>query len=281
MKLLHTRKHLFTGGLVVAYLLVGSNHYLQKADKPDARHEAVTFASTIPRKVYQYSVVPGGVYTPEELAMARRNDPVVAAHFADFGKNTRITTLKEDMYVYVSYRKGDQILYTKKKHKVCKGEVVITDGKNYARARCANRITPIFRPPSQAFDEPTPPQFDYIDSPPPANASPADPVLTSNYYGLPQFPPYAAPPVTSGATPGPPTPARPFSGEAIGPQLLPFAGAAPALYLPPNSPTPTPIPVVVPEPVAWPFAVASGGILLLICARKRNSIFFGRKWRAA
>jgi hypothetical protein len=126
-----------------------------------------------PRTIYQYSVVPGGVHTPEELAIARRTDPVVAAHFADFGVNTQITTLKEDMYAYVSYRKGDKVFYTRKKHKVCKGEVVITDGRNYARTRCANRLRTTLRPgkppkmPALPFDEPKPADFDVLVLSPP------------------------------------------------------------------------------------------------------------------
>ena len=183
-----TFKNFFTGVLVFAYLLIGSGHYVARATKPHARRAAKDFADSLPRKVYRYSVVPGGITSPEELAAARRSDPVVAAHFADFGKNTRLTTLQEDMYVYVSYRQGNKIYYTKKRHKVCKGEVVITDGKNFARARCANRLSRVFRPPALVFDEPSAPEFDYIDPPSIADVTPSDPLLASNIYGLPEGP---------------------------------------------------------------------------------------------
>ena len=180
-KFVLTRKNFFSATVVFSYLLLGSGRYVPSTSGHDARREAQAFAATIPRRVYRYSVVPGGVYSPEELLMARRTDPVVALHFADFGSDTHLERLKEDMYVYISYRKGDKVYYSKKKHKVCKGEMVITDGKNYARTRCANRLSKVFRPPAVAYDEPTAPQFDYIEPPTPPETTPTDPLLTSNY----------------------------------------------------------------------------------------------------
>jgi hypothetical protein len=269
-----TSKTFFTSGLLFAYLLVGSGHYVAKSFKADGRRETIAFAGTIPRKVYQYSVVPGGVFTPEELRAARRADPVVAMHFADFGQNTTLTTLKEDMYVYVSYRKGDKVYYTKKKHKVCKGEVVITDGKNYARTRCANRLSKIFRPPALAFDEPQAPQFDYVDPP----ASPDvvvtnDPLLATNYYGLPDGSGYAPPPAQqaqTGANPGPPVPAAGYetANGPIYPQLLPLGGTSPALFIPPNKQVV--VVVVTPEPAEWPSVLVSFGVLSFLWLRNRQ-----------
>jgi hypothetical protein len=42
---------------------------------------------------------------------------------------------------YVSYRIGREVHWTKKRIKLVKGEKLITDGENYARARCGNRIS--------------------------------------------------------------------------------------------------------------------------------------------
>jgi len=265
-----TSKHIFSGVLVFAYLLIGSGHYVAKATKPDARRAAKEFADGLPRKIYRYSVVPGGINTPEELAEARRNDPVVAAHFADFGKNTRITTLQEDMYVYVSYRQGNKVYYTKKKHKVCKGEVVITDGKNFARARCANRLTKVFRPPALAYDEPAAPQFDYVDPPAISDVVPNDPALTSNFYGLPDGSSYAppSPNVQTGANPGAPVPSYAENGpDPLLPSLLPYAAGASGFFLPPTGATTT-VTNPVPEPAEWPFLLSSAGILLMLAKRK-------------
>lgn len=267
-----TSKYFFTGGLILAYLLIGSGHYVARATKPDARRAAKDFAATLPRKVYQYSVVPGGVTSPDELEQARRTDPIVAAHFADFGKNTRITTLQEDMYVYVSYRQGNKIYYTKKRHKVCKGEVVITDGKNFARARCANRLSRVFRPPALAFDEPSAPQFDYVDPPSSPDVVPSDPLLT--FYGLPDGSGYtpAALAAQTGANPGPPSPGFGEGPTPILPSLLPFAAGAPAFFLPPSTGTPggggggT---TTVPEPAEWPFLLASASLMLMLLNKKK------------
>lgn len=276
-----TFKNFLTGSLVLAYLIVGSGRYIAHSSKPDARRDTIAFAHSIPRKVFRYSVVPGGVFTPEELRMARESDPVVALHYADFGKDTRITTLKEDMYVYISYRKGDKVYYSKKKHKVCKGEVVITDGKNYARTRCANRITKIFRPPAIAFDEPKAPEFDYIDPPASADVVPQDPVMTSNYYGLPDGPGYApaVPQAQTGANPGPPGPVNeygPGPNEVIYPSLSPLGTSTPGQFGTPTGNTTTPPVVVppvtaVPEPTEWPLVLAcSIGLLLLGSIRKKR-----------
>lgn len=93
------------------------------------------------RKVYPHSIIAGGVYSAEELSRARRIDPVVAEHYADFGEDIRATQLSHDQLVYVSYRKAEKVYWTKTKHLVCKGEAVVTDGKNIARSRCGNRLS--------------------------------------------------------------------------------------------------------------------------------------------
>jgi hypothetical protein len=270
-----TSKHFFSGVVLFAYLLIGSGPYAARATKPDARLAVKEFADSLPRKIYRYSVVSGGVNTPEELAAARRNDPVVAAHFADFGKNTRITTLQEDMYVYVSYRQGNKVYYTKKKHKVCKGEVVITDGKNFARARCANRLTRVFRPPALAFDEPSAPQFDYVDPPAAPDVAPSEPTLASNFYGLPDASSYAppSPNVQTGANPGPPSAGYLENGpEPILPSLVPYSAGASAFFVPPSGGNTVviPPPVVTPEPAEWVFVLASVLLLLALVNRKQR-----------
>ena len=67
-------------------------------------------------------------------------DSVVAAHFSDFsGSRSRIVELKADKAAYVSYRINDKVYWTKKKVRLEKGEKLMTDGVNYARARCGNQ----------------------------------------------------------------------------------------------------------------------------------------------
>ena len=114
----------------------GAAHAVNAAP-PVARETAV-------RKVYPYSIVPGGVRDAAELARVIRTDFVVATHYAGFDvANARAVTVTKVRAVYVSYRKGDQVYWTKKKLMLAEGETLLTDGTNEMRARCANRISDV------------------------------------------------------------------------------------------------------------------------------------------
>ena len=107
------------------------------------------------RLVYRYSVVPGGVRTPAELAEAAAHDPDVALHYSRLNfRRARLVRLLVDQKMYVSYRKGGRILWTKKPHLIRAGETVITDGKVTARTRCGNRLASKPKGITEA-DEPT------------------------------------------------------------------------------------------------------------------------------
>ena len=118
-------------------------------------------AIPVPRRVYPYSIVPGGVAGPSELAQVIRTDKVVAAHYASFdlGK-ARAVTVATPRAVHVSYRKGDQVYWTSKKVMLAAGETLLSDGKQAMRARCANRISDVAMFPVEA-QEPT---ADVLDS---------------------------------------------------------------------------------------------------------------------
>ncbi len=229
-------KSFLSGGLLFSYLILGSGtNVVDQPTKLTPRQIIFNFAQTVPRKIYKYSVVPGGVESPEELAEARRNDPVVAANFADFGTHTYITHLQQDMYVYVAYRVGNKVYYTKKKHKVCKGEEIITDGKNSARTRCANRITKVFKAPNIVFNEPKPPELDILEPPEsPYLDVPDNPLITQNYNPYPRIEEYQAPkpePIASSGASPLPKPVLP--SEVILPGIQPIAGGvAPPLFSP-------------------------------------------------
>lgn len=103
------------------------------------------------RRVYPYSVVPGGVADKEELARVIKKDKVVAAHYTDFAVDqAREVKVSKPRAVYVSYRKGDQVYWTAKKVMLAEGESLLTDGSNELRARCANRISDVPRLPVEA-----------------------------------------------------------------------------------------------------------------------------------
>ena len=96
------------------------------------------------RRIYPFSIIPGGVADKDELARVIKADTVVAAHYAGFDvANARAVTVTAPRAVYVSYRKGDQVYWTRKKLMLAPGETLLTDGSNEMRARCANRISDV------------------------------------------------------------------------------------------------------------------------------------------
>jgi hypothetical protein len=99
------------------------------------------------RPNYPYSVIPGGAYSPAELYSANKKDTVVREHYADFDlKAARLVTLTEDRYQYVSYRLKNQVYWTRNKLRIPKGEVLLSDGCNFARTRCGNRLSSKAKP---------------------------------------------------------------------------------------------------------------------------------------
>ena len=137
------------------------------------------------RPVYPYSVIAGGAESPQELREAVLVDSVVAEHYADFDlANARRVTLDAPKLVYVSYRIGNKVFWTKNKLALRKGEAVLTDGRNMARTRCGNRISVLpVRPNAPA--EPTASELEapvfpaIVSSPYLAAYSPAPPALYS------------------------------------------------------------------------------------------------------
>jgi hypothetical protein len=110
-----------------------------------ARGNALTFgddSKIIERHLFPYSIIPGGVQSPQELKNAILRDPVVSAHYADFDtEKAHVTFLDRDRAVYVSYRMGGEVFWTSRPLRLHAGETVITDGTHVARTRCGNRIS--------------------------------------------------------------------------------------------------------------------------------------------
>lgn len=113
------------------------------------------------RRIYPYSIVPGGVASRTDLKNIVRTDKVVAAHYASFEVDkARATTVAKPRAAYVSYRKGDQVYWTAKKVMLAEGETVLTDGQSEIRGRCGNRISDTARLPV----EPKGPTEEELDS---------------------------------------------------------------------------------------------------------------------
>ncbi len=135
-----------TGALLVASFSLLAPE--EASDRQVAR-DAVSVASPTHRNagdpgarraVYPYSVVPGGVHSSQELALARA-DRVVAAHYAAVDlPAVRVEMVRASRRVHVSYRIGDEI-YWKRTLLLSPGERILTDGRTEIRSRCGNLIS--------------------------------------------------------------------------------------------------------------------------------------------
>jgi hypothetical protein len=97
--------------------------------------------------IYPYSVVPGGVRDIGALREAAARDRAVARHFSKFDfKSARLERLSAAREVYVSYRIRDTIFWTSRKIRLPAGELLLTDGKIAARAKCGNQVSDTAKP---------------------------------------------------------------------------------------------------------------------------------------
>ena len=117
------------------------------------------------RAVFPYSVIAGGADSAQELRNAVMTDPVVAQHYSDFDLgNVRRVILNAPQLMYVSYRIGNKVFWTKRRLTLGKGETVLTDGHSMARTRCGNRVSALpVRP--NALAEPAPEEFNAPELP--------------------------------------------------------------------------------------------------------------------
>lgn len=125
------------------------------------------FAAALPpREIYRYSVINGGAYTGDELAAAIQRDRVVADHYRAIDvARVRAETVPEDRLAYMSYRRGDQVYWTKHKVRLRQGETILTDGTTQVRARCGNCIALEPMEPT-AEDEPPAVEFEALTAAP-------------------------------------------------------------------------------------------------------------------
>jgi hypothetical protein len=118
-------------------------------------------AKSSTRRVYPFSIVPGGVASQTELVRIVRSDRVVASHYATFDvSRAHPVTVAAPRAVHVSYRKGNKVYWTAKKVMLSEGETLLSDGKNEMRTRCANRISDVAQFPVEAQE----PSADLLDT---------------------------------------------------------------------------------------------------------------------
>lgn len=112
--------------------------------------------------VYPYSVVPGGVKSAQALREAAATDRAVARHFSHFDySHAQLVRLEQAREVYVSYRIRDTIFWTQKRIHLYPGEMLLTDGKITARAKCGNQISDTAKPEISKEE----PEEDVLDQP--------------------------------------------------------------------------------------------------------------------
>ncbi|MGA9527726.1 MAG: PEP-CTERM sorting domain-containing protein [Terriglobales bacterium] len=119
------------------------------------------YATRIPG-VYPYSVVPGGIKSPQTLRQAAANDKAVSRHFSHFDFNhAHFVRVEQPREVYVSYRIRDSIFWTQKRIRLHPGELLLTDGKITARAKCGNQVSDTAKPEISNEE----PEEDVLDQP--------------------------------------------------------------------------------------------------------------------
>lgn len=114
------------------------------------------------RLVYPYSIIPGGIKSLADLKLAIADDPIVARQFQGFNfQKAHLVEVSQPENMFVSYRIGQRVYWTRKKIPLHKGETLVTDGRITARTRCGNRVAAVpmdtgspLEPPQEAFDQP-------------------------------------------------------------------------------------------------------------------------------
>lgn len=204
------------------------------------------------RPLYPLSVIPRGVADAQELKMALAHDPIASAHYAGFSvMKAAVITVQKPRAVYVSYRSGNQIYWTRSRMWLHRGETLISDGRNSARTRCGNRISEVPLLPVSAHEPP----LKMLEEP----AALPDPLFESN----PPSPIWLAgtqEPLPPGVISNPP----PVLG---GPPIWPVLCCGGLPLPPPNTPPVVVPPVVTPEPGVWMLMIS--GIVFVYLVRKK------------
>ncbi len=236
--------------------------------EPAVVYETVMVVKQVKRKVYPYSMVPGGAENVHE-AKIEMSDPAVKAQYAAFDLDQlREEKLKTNLVGYVSYRMGDRIYWTSKKLTLRVGETIFTDGTHVARGRCLNCYSALPMSPVRP-QEPTEKAMDL----------PTEmPVVAYEFPKVPLYAPELPIP------PGELTPIAPPVATAVGPGgvkpgggfWFPIIPIIPPIHHHPSSPTsPTPPPppppvAVVPEP-RYTVLLAGAFLALLLAKRLRGA----------
>lgn len=203
---------LFLIALGLSFGLLFPDYLFKQARNTTEKEPRVAYAFTPPqsenrvpnlpgqRSLYPYSVIAGGVVSAAELTKAIANDPVVAQHYSGFSAvGAHVVNLRQKSSFYVSYRIGEDVFWTKRVIILHKGELLLSDGRYSARARCGNRLSetpqlPVSQqePMLDAFEkaQPEPPSLPYIANPPPTFFRPSPLLMPIENRFLPRVEPF-------------------------------------------------------------------------------------------
>lgn len=171
------------------------------------------------RPRYRFSVIPGGVYSGEELAAVIRRDAVVAAQYSTVDTiDVRPVVTPAPRMAFVSYRMGDRVYWTRKPVQIPAGEILLTDGDTEIRARCGNGVSDVAREP---VSDVQPLAADLDDS----SVSGEQEPLGAGQWGTP-FVPFLQSAQDSAFANGTGLPDELLPLGALGPSALGFLGAA-------------------------------------------------------
>jgi hypothetical protein len=216
------------------------------------------------RVVFAYSIIPGGAESPQELRQAVTRDAVVARHYSDFDlARVRRITLSAPRSMYVSYRIGSDVFWTKHKLTLPKGETMLTDGRVMARTRCGNRVSAIPIKPI-ALVEPTAEELDASMFGP----SVSIPYLAAYSTPLPAFPSGSDIQPAGSSIP-------PFVPTAIV-SFFPLPGGGGSSGTTPSPIVTSPDPVGVPEPGTAGLVLVGLGAACLMGRNRKNVLTFLR-----
>jgi len=214
-------------------------------------------SSQMQRPIFRYSIVPGGVRDARELQSAASHDPVVAQHYSDFRiAAARTVRLEKPLEMYVSYRRNNQVYWTRNRMLIPAGESLISDGENLARVRCGNRLSAVAAKPV-AVSEPTKEELNAPEFIPPLMAE----YLPGDGEGFfPGVPANALPALSQGPIAASEAPAPPLFPPLLPPGVPPITPNTPGK--PPVIPPVIP-PISTPEPGTFTFLFAGATLIAL------------------
>lgn len=114
-------------------------------------HTVRSTVSVPRRRIFPFSVVPGGVYSAKQAGESAA-DLLVASHYRDLKlSKLQPTVLDHPIQRYISFRQNGTIYWTTKKLTVPAGEFLLVQRgeprSDLVRARCGNRLSETARAP--------------------------------------------------------------------------------------------------------------------------------------